>query len=224
MPTRRIGRLGHHVVMPQQRLVAVRVLLGVALVVHRQRHAVGAMPRRHPAQFPPRVLHARAETGEAFREAHRHVLPVRVRQDKVVEQVSESLARNAHAQAVHVCEIGGTEPARLMHLAEEHFLGRTVLRLPLPHPPLQGAPVPLPVLLGLLPFEPLQERLGLQRCLPLQQLLQLRPDAGQRIGPRPPRVRPATFAGQLALIPVLACRLAIHRRFHRCALQRCSFV
>jgi hypothetical protein len=39
-----------------------------------------------------------------------------------------------------------------MRLAEEHFLRRTVLRLPLPYPPFHRSPLPLPVLARVFPL------------------------------------------------------------------------
>ena len=52
VPAVRIGRLGGDTVVSHQRLIARRVLLGIAFVIHRQRHAVRAMTLRHAAQFP----------------------------------------------------------------------------------------------------------------------------------------------------------------------------
>jgi len=129
--------------------------------MHGQRHAVGAMTLGHAAQFPQGVLHARAQAGEALRKTQRHLFPVRVGEHEVVEQVRKRLTLDGHAQLVHVREVRRAQPARFMHLAEEDFLGRSVLRLPLPHAPLQRPPVTLPVLPGLLTLQPLQQRFRL---------------------------------------------------------------
>jgi hypothetical protein len=118
-----IGGLGLESVMPQQRLVLRRVLLRVAVVMHRQGHAIGAMPLRHTAQLPQGVLQPRAETGETLGEAQHHVLPVRGRQHEVVDPVGEGLTLNGHPQVVQVGKVGGRQPAGLMDLGEEHFLG-----------------------------------------------------------------------------------------------------
>jgi hypothetical protein len=219
-----IGGLGRQAVVPQQRLIPGRVLLGVAVVMHRQRHAVGAVPLGHAAQLPQGVLQALAQAGKALREAQRHVLPVRAGQHEVVQQVRERLALDGHAQAVQVREVRRAQPARLVHLAEEDFLGRAVLGFPLPHPPLQRPPVPLPVLRGLLPRQPVQQRLGLQGRLAAQQLLQARPHLRERVGPRAPGVGRPRFAGQPAQVPVLPCGLAIHVRLHRRLLERRSLL
>jgi hypothetical protein len=45
----------------------------------------------------------------------------------MVHQMRERLPLNGHAQLVQVTEVRGAQPARLMHLGEEHFLGRPVL-------------------------------------------------------------------------------------------------
>jgi hypothetical protein len=54
--TRRVSRLGHDAIMSQQRLVIPGELFGVAIGMHRQRHAVCAMSLRHTSQGPQRVL------------------------------------------------------------------------------------------------------------------------------------------------------------------------
>lgn len=217
----RVGRLGHQAVVGQQRPVPGRVLLGAALVMDGQGHAVGAVPQRHPAQLPQGVLQPLAQAGEALREAHRHVLPVRVGEHEVVGQVGERLALDGHAQAVQVREVRGPQPARLMHLGEEHLLGRAVLRLPLPHAPLQRPPAPLPGRTRHRALQPLQQGLGLQGRLALQQLLQPRPDRRQWVGPGPPGARRPLLAGPVGPVPVLPGGLAIHARTHRRLRQRC---
>jgi len=72
----------------------------------------------------------------------------------VISHVREGLPLDGHAQAVQVREVRRAQPARLMHLAEKHFLGRPVLSLPLPNAPFHGAPLPLPVLAGAFPLQP----------------------------------------------------------------------
>jgi hypothetical protein len=218
---RRVGRLGFEPVMGQQRPVLRRVLLSAALVMDGQRHAVGAVPLRHSAQFPQGVLQPLAQAGEALGDAHADVFPVGVGQHEVIDQVGKRLPLNGHSQAIHVREVGGPQPARLMRLGKEYFLGRAVLRLPLADAPLQRPPAPFPALLRQLPLQPLQERLGLQPRLPLQQFFEARPHPGQWVGPRPPSTRLAYFAGQPAQLPVLPGGLAIHACSHRRLRQRC---
>jgi hypothetical protein len=58
-----------------------------------------------------------------------------VGQHEVVQQVCERLTLDRHLQFLHVREVRRAQPPRFMHLAEEYFLGWTVLGLPLPHPP-----------------------------------------------------------------------------------------
>jgi hypothetical protein len=221
VPAGGIRRLGLQPVMTQQPFVFRGVLLSLALVVDRQRHAVGAVPLRHPAQGPQRVLQPRAQAGEALRKTHRHVLPVRVGQHEMIDQVREGLAGDRHAQSRHVREIRSAQPAWLMHLGKVDLLGLAVLRLPAPHPPLQRPPRLVPRLLGQLTLQPLQQRLGLQAWLPFEQFLQPRPHSRQRIAPRPPGACWPLLAGQLGLIAVLSGRLAIHACTHRRLRQRC---
>jgi len=207
---RRVRGLRFQPVMGQQRPVLGRVPLGAALVVDGQRHAVGAVPPRHTAQLPQGVLQPLAEAGEALRGADAHVLPIRVGEHEVVDQVGERLALEGHAQGLHVGEVRGPQPAGLMHLGEEHLPGRPVLRLPLPHAPLQRPPAPLPIRARRLALQPLQQRLGLQPHLAPEQLLQLRPHGGKGVRPGPPGARPGLLAGQPGLVTVLAGGLAVH--------------
>jgi hypothetical protein len=122
----RIGRLGRYAVVTHHSLVLSRIALQVAVVVDRQRHAIRAMTLGRCSQGPQRILKTLAEAGKALREAQRHVLPIRIGQNEVVHQMRKRLPPDGHAQTVHVREIRRTEPARLMHLAEKHFLGRPV--------------------------------------------------------------------------------------------------
>lgn len=167
----RVGRLGHDAVMPQQGLILGCVLLRVAVVMHGHRHAVGAVPRGHPAQFPEGVLEPLAQAGEALGATQRHVLPVRGGQHEVVDQVREGLPLNRYAQLVQVAEVGGAQTPRLMDLGEEHFPGRPVLSLPLPDASLQGPTRPFPITLGNLLLQPLQQGPGLQGRLALEPFL-----------------------------------------------------
>jgi hypothetical protein len=206
----RIGRLGHQPVVAQQGPVVRREGLGLAVGMHRHGHAVRAVPCGHAAQVPQGVLQARAEAGEALREADLHVLPVRVRQHEVVQQMVERLAADGHAQARHVREVGGAQPARLMDLGEVDLLGGTVRRLPGAHAPLQGPPHRVRVHPRVGTLEPAQQRHRLQARLAGEHLLELRPYRGQRVQPGPPAPRPAGLTGELLQLPVLARALAVH--------------
>jgi hypothetical protein len=124
----------------------------------------------------------------------------------------ERLALQRHAQVAHVREIRGRQPTRFMHLAEEHFLGRSQKGPPAPHLPLQrpqlsvGEPARVAALqLG-------EDSLGLQTRLRLQQPTDLRPDLGERIDARWPVMGPSHLAGQLLQPTKLACGLVIHVR------------
>ncbi len=219
-----VGGLGRQAVVTQQRLVACRVLFRMAVVMHRQGQAIGAMPLRHAAQFPQGVLQAVAQTGKALRKAQRHALPVRAGQHEVIDQVCERLPGDGDVEALHVREVRRSQPARRMLLAEEQLLGRSMLGLPLPHPPFHGATLPLPVLAGVLALQPIHQRLGLQAWLTLQQCLQPRPHFQERIGPGAPGMFRLALTGQPATIPILSSRLAIHACLHRCLPQRPSLV
>jgi hypothetical protein len=140
----------------------------------------------------------------------------------VVDQVGERLPLEGHAQLVHAAEVGGAQAPWLGDLGEEHFSGRPVLGLPLPHPPLQGAARPPPVALRILLLQPPEQGLGLQGRLALEQFLQARPDVGERVGPGPPGPGGTGLARELGPVAVLTCGLAIHACLHRRLGERCS--
>jgi len=157
----RLDLLWNQRIMIHQSLVALRELLPLRGVVHRQAHPVGPVPLRHAAQFPQRVLQPFAQALEALREADRRRLPVRVRQHEMVDHVLERLPRNGHAQAAHAREVRRRQPTRLVHLREEHLLGRAMQRPPQVHLPLQGPQLPVGEAARVAALQFMQDRLGL---------------------------------------------------------------
>jgi hypothetical protein len=202
-------------VVRQQSLIALGELFPFRQVVHGRAQPIRPVPQRHAAQFRQRVLQPVAQALEALRKADRQRFPVRVGQHEMVDHVLERLARDRHAQFVHVREVRRRQPARLMHLAEEHFLGWPRRGAPAPHLPLQGPQLPVGELARIATLQLAEDRLGLQARLFFQQGAHLRPDRGERIDPRRPVVRLGQLAGQLLLPPIFACRLVVHVRPHR---------
>jgi hypothetical protein len=147
----RIDRLRLHSVVRHQRLIAAREELRPRSL-YRQRHAIAAMLGRHAAQRPHRVLEPGTEALETLRETERHVLPIRVRQHKVVDQMREGLAVDRHAQLAHVREVGGAQPARQVLLREVDLLVRTARGLPVFDPPLQRTQLTVVELTGMTPL------------------------------------------------------------------------
>jgi hypothetical protein len=137
-----IDRLRLHPVVGHQGRIPAGKLRGAGRL-HRQAHTIGAVHGRHPAQGPDRVLETSAKALETLREAERDVLPVRVGQHEVVDQVRERLPLDGHAQVSHVREVGRPEPARRMVLGKEHLLVRPLGRPPVLDPPLQGPQLPV---------------------------------------------------------------------------------
>jgi hypothetical protein len=121
----RTNLLARQSVIAKQLHVTRRQLLLLRQVVDRAAHAVAAVPRRHAAQFPQRLLQAAAQTLETLGKTHLHRLPVRIGQHAVVQQMRQRLTADGHAQAVHVREVRSTQTPRLMHLLEVHFPART---------------------------------------------------------------------------------------------------
>ncbi len=67
------------------------------------------------------------------------------------------------------------------HLAEKHFLRRSLSRPPQLETPLQGADLPIRELARLFALQPLEESFGLQPTIAAQQLFDLRPDLLKRV-------------------------------------------
>jgi hypothetical protein len=191
----RLDLLACHLVMIHQPLVSLRELLLVRSIVHRQTHPVGTMPPRHGTQLPQRVLKTFAQTLEALRKADRRRLPVRVGQHEVVDQVVKALALDRHAQLVHRGEVRCAQPARLMHLREEHLLRRTGLRTPAFDVPLQRPQLAVRKTTRIAPLQLAEDRLGLQPRIAVEQFTNLVPHCLERIGPRRPGVRLGDVAG-----------------------------
>jgi hypothetical protein len=190
----------------------------------RQGHAVGPVPLGYAAQGPHRLLETLTQARKTLREADAHMFPVRVGQHEVIHQMVEGLALDSHVQGVHLGKVRSRQPPRLVDLAEEHLLGRSVLGLPLPHPPLQRALHRGREFPGVLLLQPGQQGLGLEPRVAFQQRGELRPDGGQRIGPGPPGARCLAGAGQLFRLPIVTCRFAVHVGHHRRLFERRSLV
>jgi hypothetical protein len=87
MTTGRVGRLALQAIMRQQGPILGGELLGLAVMVHGQRHAIAAVTLRHTAQGPQGILQAGAEAGETLAKTKSDVLPIGVGQHKMVQQV-----------------------------------------------------------------------------------------------------------------------------------------
>jgi hypothetical protein len=206
---RRVDRLALQAVVPQQCLVAPLKGRPIAAGWDRGRQGVGAMHPRNPAQLGQGILQAVAEALEALGEADRAGLPVGVGQHEVVDQMGKWLAVDGHLQAAGVREVGGTQVAGPVDLAEEHLLGRPVQGAPLLDVALQGAQLPVGEAAGVLALKPVEHGLGLQAGVEGQLLLDARPDLGERVRSRPPGMRHAHLAGQPAEPAVLARGLIV---------------
>ena len=209
-----------HPVVAQQGRVPLGELLLARGVVHRQAHAIRAVPLGHAAQFPHGVLKPFAEALEALRKTDRDRFPVRVRQHEVIDQVVERLAADRHGQALHVREVRSTQSPRMMHLAEEHFLRRTCRRSPALHATLKASQLRVVELPRVLRLQPRKQRLGLQARSLLQLLMHFRPDLGERVSPGPPSPLRNDFAGKPPKPPILPSRLLVHVRLVRRLSQR----
>lgn len=205
-----LDRLPLKAVVLQQRLVPLGELRARRPRRDRGREPIGAVNGGHATEFRQRVLQPVGERLERLGEAHRPGLPVRVRQDEVVDQVVERLAVDGHPQVRHVGKVGGAQPAGRVDLGEEHFLRGTVGGPPRLDPPLEGAELPVREHARVLPLELPEQGQRLQSRVEGQPLDDAGPDVGEGIRVSTPRVRHPYLAGKPAEPAVLACGLGIH--------------
>jgi hypothetical protein len=201
--------LGGQPVVVEQGLVTPLEGVGTAAGLDGGGQAVGAVQPGHAAELPQGVLQALAQTLQALGEAKGAGLPVGVGQDEVVDQVGERGALEGHAQLGAVGEVGRTQAAGVVKLAEEDLPGGAMLGPPLLDPSLQGPQLPIGEASGVLPLQGLEERLGLEGRVEGQLPLGPGPDVVEGVLACSPVVLHGNLAGQGVLLPVLACGLAV---------------
>jgi hypothetical protein len=209
-------------IVPHQRLIAAREERRPRSL-NRQAHAITAMVFRHAAQRPHRVLKTFGKTLETLREANAHMLPVRMRQHEVVEQMRERRAVDGHAQVVHAREVRSAEAPRRVLLGEEDFLGRSAGRLPFFDTPLQRPKLAINELTRMTALQFLEECLGFPARTGFEQFLNFMPHRRERIGPSPIRSRRRLDRAprwQPVGMPILPGRLTVHACLHRRETQR----
>ncbi len=212
---RRVDGLALQTVMVEQFPISLLEHGPVLPRRHGGRQRIGAMDLRYAAQFRQGVLQARAEALETLAEADRPRLPVGVGQYEVIDQMRKRLAADGDLQAGAVREVGRAQPARLMNLGEEDFLGRAVQGPPLLDAPLQGPQLGIGETAGIFPLQPGEQGLGFQAVVERQLLLNPGPNLGKGIRLGSPGMVHTHLAGQQAEPPVLAGSLLIHVGFGR---------
>jgi hypothetical protein len=109
-----------------------------------------------------------------------------------------------------VGEVTGAQPAGLVDLGEEDLLGRPDLSPPPPDVPLQGPQLAVGEAAGIAPLQLLEDGLGLQAGIDLQQGTDRGPHLREGVGPGPPGVQRGQCAGELTFVQVFASRLLVH--------------
>src|ERR1019366_6015455 len=137
-------------------------------------------------------------------------LPVRVRQNEVIDQVRKTLPLYRHAQLFHVREVGSAQPPRKMLLCKEHLPGRTISRTPSLHPALQRAQLSILKTAGALPLQILEHRLGLKTGVILKQLLNIVPDLNKWVRTCPSTNCHRKLAWQPPTTTIFPRRLRVH--------------
>jgi hypothetical protein len=112
-------------------------------------------------------------------------------------------------------EVRCTQSARVMHLAEEHFLGRAFGRPPTFYTPLKTPQQRVVEFAWVLGLQPLEERIGHQARSVFELLLDLRPDRRELVAAGPPIPLRHDLAGKSLTTPLLPSRLFVHVRFIR---------
>jgi hypothetical protein len=109
-----------------------------------------------------------------------------------------------------VGKIGGTQATGVVKLWEEDLPGRAVFGPPLLDPALQGPQLAVGKASGMLPLQGLEEGLGLQAGVVGKLPLDPGPEAVEGVLACSPVVLHGNLAGQLVLLPVFGCGLAVH--------------
>jgi hypothetical protein len=212
-----VDAMAPHTVMCQQVAVLAGELLVVGEVVDRGRQAVATNANRHTACMMQGILQTGGKCLERFRVAEVYVLPVRVGQDGMKQQVIEALAGERDAECVHDYEVERDHVARVMHLREGDLLFDAVFQLPSLHASLQRAADRIGhmrLARGRIVFllEPIQDRIRLELPIVLQQDFDFRPEHFQWIGARTvAALGPFDLARQLVCLTILPYGLFAHR-------------
>ncbi len=128
----------------------------------------------------------------------------------MVEQMVEGTALEGDAQGAQVREIRLPQLPGLVKLGEIRLFGRTLQGAPDLHPALKGAQLPVGKRAGVLALQVLEQLLGLQARVVVEQVLQLRPYLLEGIDPGAPRRLGGQLARQLPRIAVLTRGLLVH--------------
>jgi hypothetical protein len=187
----------------------------IARIIHGQRHPVRPVFQRRAAQFPQRMLQTVAQTFKAFRVAQRDVLPIRVRQHKVIQHVGKALPPYRDAQFVHVREVGLTQPSRHMLLSEKHFPFGPFGRPPLLQPTLQRANPTVGKSARVFSLQRFEKRPRIQSGIRPDLLSDFIPHSRERIGSCPPCPVHLTLARQPRVRQIFPGGLRVHARLCR---------
>lgn len=214
-----VGSLRLDLVVIHQVAIACAKLAIFREVVHRGAEAVAAMPSRHAAQLPERLLESAAERLEGFGEAHAGRLPIRVGERDVIQQVVERLAGDRDVQPIHVREVRSRQVARVVDLRKHDGPPWSVRAAPLPNTSLERPPMRVGKLPGIPVLEPREKRERPQPRFLRQVRLDLRPDLPEGVSAGPPSPLHSLMRGELLAIPILARRLLVHDRPPCCRRQ-----
>ncbi len=121
----------------------------------------------------------------------------------MVQQMRKRLPGDRDVQARHVGEIGGSDVARSVNLRKVRLTLRAIACPPLAEVSLERTKLPILKLPGIFRLKFIEDRLGLQPRLVMNQRLDLRPDRLERIAPSPPITLRSDFAWHFSTLPVL---------------------
>jgi hypothetical protein len=124
-------------------------------------------------------------------------------------------ATDGDAERVHGGEVGGSQIARLMNLAKDDRLARSVGSAPLPHTTLESAAMRIQEPARVHLPEPVEEHFGTQAWFGPQSVFNLGPDIGKRVNARTVGTRGALLfanARKRFLVAIVSSRLGTHAR------------
>lgn len=218
----RLDCLAFEAVMREQCLVSLCEHFGFWIAVDRGGQAIGAVSPGDSSQFPQGVLQPFAEALETLGEADRAGLPVGVGEHEVIDHVVERFAEDGDAELGHAGEITLGEPPRLVHLGEEHLLGRPFEGTPLFDPSLQATELDVGETTREAALQVEKEGLGLKPRVEPELFEKFGPDVLERVLPGPPGMGSSSLTGKRVGVTVLACRFLVDAGFVS-GLSQCVF-
>ena len=205
------------VVVTHQSRISFGKFTTTGVISHGRRQRITAMSFGNATEFPERLLNAGTERFKRLRKAQRYAFDVAVCQHAVEKRVFKSLPSDLHAKLVADGEVTGRQSARVMLLAEEYRLARTMQASPFVHASLERATCGVRKSAFVSLLQPLEQCFGFQPGLCFEPLLNFVPDVLEGIRPGAIRSNRLLLRRQPVVVAVFSCRFLAHFR-HPCRI------